>query len=187
MKALQFERKDYQAKFLKQLLELIDAVDFSGKPRDFLPGNSIPAPQLTKVQPSNQNQLALIKFANSVLAHVDHAWALSVNKTAQTINLGIIRPTKWGRTQVRTLGTKVYEKTTLGVGIKLSNRLELGKNLVKNASFALFKKGQDFIEFGIVQPLIWGRSISQGALTFMSSRLSYVFERSGGLRKNKTH
>ena len=133
MKALQFERLEIQAKFFKQLLELVDIYDLSGKQRDVLQGEFYQPPQLTKVQLSRQKQPKIIEFANSILDHVDNAWDFSVDKTAQTINL-VVRPAK----QVRTLGSKLYEKMTFGV----SNQLEWGKTQVKSGLTVLIEQGQ---------------------------------------------
>lgn len=167
MKALQFERLEIQAKFFKQLLELIDIYDFSGKQRDVLQGEIHQAPQLTKVQLRRHKQPKIIEFANFILAHVDKAWDSSVDKTAQTINSRVVRPAK----QVRTLGSKLYEKMTLGV----SNQLERGKTQVKSGWTVFFKNAEDLLRFGIEQ----GRSKAQS----VNQRLSIISARSSRLRK----
>lgn len=181
MKALHFERRNYQEKFLKNILELIDTVEFSGKQRDFLTSEvaSVPAPKEKEVK--IKNELSLIYFAKFILNHIDNAWDSSVRKTAQTINFGVVRPVKWSRTQART----VYEKTTLRVGSSLTKYIYRKKSLGNMISFTLHKNVIDVVQFGLVQPLNWGLEKAHIILYSVKERSSVIV--ANILSKNRIH
>ena len=71
-------------------------------------------------KPKKIEELRLIRLANSILDNVDHAWDYSVNKTANTINVGLMRPAKWGQSHVRTASSKIYKSANSKVQENIS-------------------------------------------------------------------
>ena len=170
MKALHFEKKHYQTKFFNQLLELIDVVDFSGKEREIFPNVSIPVQQVPSLK-EKEKKLSLIGFADYILNNIDNAWDFSVNKTAQTINFGIVRPVKWSKNQVRTVTTKVYKQANKKVEINVMPSLTRGKDRIQKISVSLYHKALYATQIAL-SPIKWGSLQVYDAWSSLNQKVS---------------
>lgn len=147
---MQLERKYYENIFFRNLLELIDDIDYSGKVAENFQKEQSSIPPL-KIQ--LKKEFPILNFANYILTQVDAAWDSSVSKTANTINFMVVRPFKWGQARIRTMSSKIVENTDFSVSSKAKDYINRGRTQIKSLSLV---NTTNLIRFGVVQPYKWG-------------------------------